>query len=488
MKLSARILIAFAVIILLSIGEAYTNYMLSQKVQENIRFLTHSEAIIRNSNKSHKAMIDMQSAFRGFLLTDDESFLESYDLGLTNVPAFMNLQRDLIRGNRDQNHIIDSIAALHRQWLDYSGTLIKLRKDYSRSEGSQQAYERIFESRFKKQVGKKLNDDITQLFMEFDRNEYKLRNEHGSTLIASINRTRTYSLLFLSSTVFVGILSAYYIVTFISRRIATMVRLAENISRGKFNVVNDTRNDELTGLSKSLNIMSEKLSKNIHDLENRNAELNKFAYVVSHDLKAPVRGIHNVIKWIEEDLGHEISPEMRRYLDIIPERTKRMENLINGLLDYARISQETQAETVDLNNLIHDIADSIVPRHFKLEIDQMPVIVTQRLKLEQVFSNLISNAVKYTPGDNPLIKIACREYSNFYEFSVIDNGIGIDPEFHDKIFEIFQTLREKNEKESTGIGLAIVRKIIEEERGRITLKSSAGKGAEFTFTWKKTTI
>ncbi len=485
MKLSSRILIAFAVIILLSIAEAYTNYMLSQKVQENIRFLTHSEAIIRNSNKTHKAMIDMQSAFRGFLLTDDLTFLESYDHGLRNVPLFLNQQRELITGNRRQNHLLDSIAQLHAKWIDYSGSLIELRKEYSLSSGSQAAYERLFETKFKKQVGKKLNDDISKVFLDFDRSEYKLRNEHGAILIASINRTRTYSVMFLTATVFVGMLSAYYIVTFISRRIDTMVRLAENISRGKFNIVNDTRNDELTGLSKSLNIMSEKLSKNIHELENRNAELNKFAYVVSHDLKAPVRGIHNVVKWIEEDLGNEISPEMRRYLEIIPERTRRMENLINGLLDYARISQQTPAELTDINELVHDIADAIVPRHFKVHIDNLPTITTQRLKLEQVFSNLISNAVKYTQGPDPEIKVTCKEYSNFFEFSVTDNGIGIDPEFHDKIFEIFQTLREKNEKESTGIGLAIVRKIIEEERGSIKLKSKAGAGSEFIFTWKK---
>src|SRR5690606_3552830 len=131
------------------------------------------------------------------------------------------------------------------------------------------------------------------------------------------------------------------------------------------------------------------------ELEHRNAELNKFAYVVSHDLKAPIRGIHNVIKWIEEDLDDELSPEMKKYLDIIPQRTMRMEALINGLLDYARISHKTPAEKVDVNAMVHDIADSFVPRSFKLEIDNLPEIYTERLKLEQVFANLISNAVKY---------------------------------------------------------------------------------------------
>jgi signal transduction histidine kinase len=264
-----------------------------------------------------------------------------------------------------------------------------------------------------------------------------------------------------------------------------MVRLAENISTGQFTVVNDTKNDELTGLSRSLNIMSGKLSKNIRELEHRNAELNKFAYVVSHDLKAPVRGIHNVIKWIEEDLDGELSPELRKYLMIIPQRTQRMEALINGLLDYARISHKTPAEKVDVNVLVHEIADSIVPRSFRLEIDNLPEIYTERLKLEQVFANLISNAVKYTQHDEGHIRITCKETARYYEFSVKDNGIGIDSEYHEKIFEIFQTLREKNEKESTGVGLAIVKKIMDERQETIVVNSKSGEGAEFIFTWKK---
>lgn len=231
--------------------------------------------------------------------------------------------------------------------------------------------------------------------------------------------------------------------------------------------------------------MSDKLSKNIHELEKRNEELDKFAYVVSHDLKAPVRGIHNVIKWIEEDLGHELTPEMKKYLDIIPQRTKRMEDLINGLLEYARISQKTHASEVDVNELVKDIIDSIAPRYFLVEIDNLPHLYTERLKLEQVFSNLISNAVKYTTRPDGHIVINCLEMTDSYQFSVKDNGIGVACEYHGKIFEIFQTLRERNEMESTGIGLAIVKKIIDDQGGEIKINSKPGEGAEFIFTWKK---
>jgi signal transduction histidine kinase len=162
-----------------------------------------------------------------------------------------------------------------------------------------------------------------------------------------------------------------------------------------------------------------------------------------------------------------------------------MENLINGLLDYARISDKTQASQVDLNELVKEIVDSIVPRHFKIEIGKLPKLYTEALKLEQVFTNLISNAVKYTQHASAKITISSDEFAEFYRFSIKDNGLGIDPEYHKKIFEIFQTLREKNEIESTGVGLAIVKKIIDEQRGTIMVNSVPGEGSEFVFTWQK---
>jgi light-regulated signal transduction histidine kinase (bacteriophytochrome) len=232
--------------------------------------------------------------------------------------------------------------------------------------------------------------------------------------------------------------------------------------------------------------MSTELSKNISELEKRNKELNQFAYVVSHDLKAPIRGIYNVVHWIEEDLGEEISSEMRKYLNIIPQRINRMEDLIHGLLDYARISRDKPVkEVVDVNLMLGEIAEMLVPESFRIKIDKMPVLFAEKIRLEQVFSNLISNAVKYTTGQNPLIEIQAQEKPNVYEFRVIDNGIGIDPQYHSKIFEIFQTLREKHDKESTGIGLAIVKRIIEEKHCTIKVESESGRGAAFIFTWPK---
>ena len=135
-----------------------------------------------------------------------------------------------------------------------------------------------------------------------------------------------------------------------------------------------------------------------------------------------------------------------------------MENLINGLLDYARIREKTVPEHIDLNKLVAEIVEDIVPGYFVVEQQGLPVIFSERLKIEQVFSNLISNSVKYSEKEGAKIVIGCKEYKDHYEFFVKDNGIGIDPEFHERIFEMFQTLRERGEKESTGIGLSIIKK------------------------------
>jgi signal transduction histidine kinase len=495
MKLSVQILLAFAVVITLSVIDTYSNYRLSLKVQENSAFLIKSEAVIRNSARLHKTMIEMQSGYRGYLLTSDEAFLYPYLDGLKTVPELMEEQKALVRENSNQLFTLDLISILHKQWVDYSDSLITAKREAEDSSTTSVAgrnfssdrYDFLMQILLKRHVGKTLNDAITKQFLEFDRSEYKLRNERSEVLLASIRTTHTVSFIFFLLTLAAGIITTWYIIRLIVSRIRRMSKLAENISKGNFETIVDRKKDELTALSFSLNAMSRKLKENITELERRNEELNRFAYVVSHDLKAPLRGIYNVIQWIEEDLGSELSPQMRKYLAYIPQRTKKMEELINAILDYTRIKEKTPPEDVDVHMMVKDIVESIVPRNFEVELMNLPKLYTERIKLEQVFMNLISNSVKYCINERPSIKISCINLTDSYQFSVKDNGIGIDSEYHKKIFEIFQTLREKDDKESTGIGLAIIKRIVEEQNGFILVNSEAGKGAEFIFTWPKHT-
>ncbi|HEY2721554.1 MAG TPA: CHASE3 domain-containing protein, partial [Chitinophagaceae bacterium] len=308
MKLSTRILLGFAIVLILSIIDTASNYLLSIKVGRNTEFLNRSQEIIRNSARLHKSIIDMQSSFRGYLLTQDTAFLDAYNNGLIIVPQLFAEQDNLITNNAEQPAILDSIKILHSRWIAYANALIDNRRSMTASKMSAQIYTTLFEGQLKKQIGKNINDEISRKFSLFDKIEYRARNIHSKNLAESIQRTHIYSLTFFALTIIIGIITTIYVVALISRRIKTMVKLAENISQGNFTTVTDDKKDELTNLSSSLNIMSDSLRRNITELKNRNEELDKFAYVVSHDLKAPLRGIHNVVNWIEEDLSAELSP------------------------------------------------------------------------------------------------------------------------------------------------------------------------------------
>ncbi|WP_371376468.1 ATP-binding protein [Sporomusa aerivorans] len=230
------------------------------------------------------------------------------------------------------------------------------------------------------------------------------------------------------------------------------------------------------------------LSRYAQTLRRSNRELDQFAYVVSHDLKAPLRAIANLSQWLEEDFQGTLDADVKRKLELLRGRVRRMESLIEGILEYSRIGRiKTTAELVNVRELIAEVVEDLtVPGGFQIVIGpEMPDVYTERLRLRQVFANLIGNAVKHHDKPAGQVIVTVRDSDGLYEFTVADDGPGIAPEYHRKIFEMFQTLQSRDIKESTGVGLALVKKIVDSQGGWIRILSSAGQGAKFIFAWPK---
>ncbi|MBW4576025.1 MAG: PAS domain S-box protein [Aphanothece sp. CMT-3BRIN-NPC111] len=232
---------------------------------------------------------------------------------------------------------------------------------------------------------------------------------------------------------------------------------------------------------------AKELSQLTEALKRTNQELDQFAYVTSHDLKAPLRGIANLSAWIEEDLAECLTEESREHLDLLRGRVHRLEALIDGILQYSRAGRVQAPTTVNVAKLLSEAIELLAPPpEVNIVVEPgMPILHTEWVPLQQVFMNLLNNAIKHGGKTDICIHIGVQEHKNYCEFFVTDNGIGIDPRYHQKIWEIFQRLEARDKVEGTGIGLSVIKKIIESRGGNVWLESEVGAGATFRFNWPK---
>jgi signal transduction histidine kinase len=310
---------------------------------------------------------------------------------------------------------------------------------------------------------------------------------------------------------FIGSLAMCIVLMFMTRRLTSPLILltagADRIGKGDlktrisipgrdefshladvFNQMAADLQSTLTTLQKSHQELEQRVQDRTAQLNSINKELQEFAYVVSHDLKAPLRAISQLTHWISEDYTDALDQEGREMMDLIQKRVKRMDGFIDGVLSYSRIGRiKERAETLDLNRLVEEIIENaMVPDHVRVDIEnKLPVVHRDPIRMEQIFQNLIHNAITYMDKPEGIVKIDCDDQGKQWKFSVSDNGPGIDSQYHDKIFQIFQTLSPRDEHESSGVGLTLVKKIIEQYGGAIWVVSEKGKGSIFYFTLPK---
>jgi signal transduction histidine kinase len=432
------------------------------------RYVAHTQDVLLESSSLLVALLNAETGVRGYESVGDQSFLESYNDALSSLPRSSTRLRELVSDNPQQLQRVQIIERGIQQELRL------LREAIARAESSpiipdrsSQKNASLINAKAAKAAMDRLKQEIGD-FQAVERQLLKIREQE----LARQENLRGWAQLGMTVVSILASLGALYLFDRIERDRQEGLRIMRSQAH------------DLVQLNKVLahtNVM----------LGDRNRELDQFAYVASHDLKAPLRAIANLSEWIEEDLEGQASPEVQQHMNLLRKRVHRMEALINGLLDYSRVGRsKVPIETVNVATLLAEVIDSLdPPPTFRIEAKAMPTIQARRLPLSQVFSNLISNAIKHchrddgSHRDDGKIWITAQRKDKFYEFAISDNGQGIAPEHQTRIFTIFQTLEPRDKTENTGIGLSIVKKIVETEGGKVWVESEPGKGATFRFTW-----
>lgn len=429
----------------------------TRKSEENTyQWVVHTQKVLRTGDKLLNSLLNAETGIRGYGLTEDQKFLATYRGALPDIDPTLEHLSQLVQDNpQQQQQVVQLKDLVEQEKIILSKTLKLIENDLRFAPQKPRLGVLVDE-------GKERMDAVRLLLQNFKDAEQELLVERR----ARLSQVRFVSDILSAVTAVISILG-----------FAAALSLYRQTEKQMLN-----RADELAATNQIL------ATANL-TLASRNNELDQFTYVVSHDLKAPLRAIANLSEWIEEDLEGTLAEENRQQMDLLRKRVYRMEGLINGLLQYSRVGRrQSNVETVIVADLLTEVIDSLAPPlEFKVEIqEQMPTLRTDPLMLQQVFSNLLSNAIKHHDKPDGHIDIKVMPQGNFYEFAVSDDGPGIAPNYHEKIFKIFQVLDSRDTTENTGIGLSIVQKIIKSKGGTIQVESELNQGTTFRFTWPQT--
>jgi signal transduction histidine kinase len=493
LRLNTKILLGFGIALAALVATSIMAFVAIRQLSRYTKLVEHSYQVLQQTDDVRLAIRDAQTGMRSYLLVGDSYYLDIYQRNALMMQRKAVALQRLLADDRRQHLRADTIRQLiegQEQELElfktynpspeaaqalllreqqplrqFKGVVLRLRQHEERLLQSRNQRQKLFQKLAPSAIALSAVLAVVIVLWLFGRIADELRaNEHLRLELTRVNQDT-------------------------ARRIKGIEHLARQVVQGDYKVkIQDEGTDRVGSLAKLLNQMTQALDDAFGLLERRNQELDQFAYVASHDLKAPLRGLGSIVKWIEDERAEELSPALRTYLDQMKGRLGRLEDLINGLLAYARASRADHVEEqVSVAQLARDVADLVVPPDFALELaPNLPTFLTDRLGLQQVFTNLFSNAVKYHgAGGTGRLRLSCREAGRYYEFRVQDNGPGIAPEHHERIFRLFQTLRDRNSAESTGIGLSIVKRLIDDRKGTISVESALGQGATFIFTWPR---
>ncbi|GMW01418.1 MAG: hypothetical protein AMXMBFR84_25550 [Candidatus Hydrogenedentota bacterium] len=429
----------------------------SYRAYNDFESARHTKNVLLALNDLLKTLVDAETSQRGFIITGSDRYIERYTLSLERLEPQIELLRDLITGNAQQEAQLAALEPLIREKLaEMSETVATMR-----STGFDAARGIVLTDR-----GKTTMDQIRQIIREFSDEEEQLL-EAKSIEIAWSTRVTAATLLF--STLLILLVAG-----------AAGLRVRREIV---------IRHE----IMKRLEQYTDELNRSNQSLEAANADLQHFAYIASHDLQEPLRSISGYVQLLGRRYKEKIDDKGVEYIEKSVAAAKRMQQLIEDMLAYSRLS--TKAKPMDVVPLASVVDDALANLDASIKRSnagvtraRFPAVQGDRSQLLQLFQNLLGNAIKFRGERKPEIKIDARKGPNGsgeWTISIGDNGIGFDPQYADRIFLMFQRLHTRQEYQGTGVGLAICKKIVERHGGRIWVESTPGEGTTFYFTLKE---
>lgn len=435
----------------------------------------HSQNVLEKAHDARFALTRAQSALRAFVATGTPSFRTSCDEAGRAGAQNLRLLSKLVADNPLQLRRVAEMTRTADDFIAFQEANARLvesgRRDEAASNVATHRGDRLMAAFLTAMNG----------FLDEEKQLAEARHARGGSANHTMNVVVVASLML--SLAVAGVM-AYTMSNGIKRRLDVLTENARRLATDQALLAPLSEGDEIAAVDRGFHAMAESLARAIEDLQRANREMEAFSYSVSHDLRTPLRAIDGFSRILEEEYGVELDAEGKRILGVIRHSTVTMAALIDDLLSFSRLSRQPIARTgVDMTALARqaysDTRHDAGEREIEFVLHDLPPASGDLTMLRQVFTNLLSNAVKFTrPRDAARIEVGAAD-SVYY---VKDNGVGFDPRYADKLFGVFQRLHAPHDFEGTGVGLAIVQRVVQRHGGRVWAESVSGSGSTFYFT------
>ena len=437
-----------------------------------------SKEILASSYRLQALMVDVETGTRGYLLTEERRFLEPSEAALRAIPIELWRLAALAASDRER----EDAARLERS----AAAVMAYHEDVRRRVAGGQLRDALAMTRAGR--GKALMDAFRAEMNRFLRNEESLDAARAAASLGWSHRIVQALTVGSVTTIVVTLVLVAWFGRSLAERFRVLVENTARFRRGQPLLAAQSGTDEIAEVDRHFHAMAAAVTKGRRELEAANRELESFSYSVSHDLRAPLRAVNGYAQMLEEDYAGTLDADGRRYLATIRAEAGRMGTLIDDLLSFSRLGRgQLRMQPVDVamlaRNVFAEMEAGAPGRAMRLECGELPLAVGDESMIRQVLINLLTNAVKFSARrPEVMVEIGAEAGDEMHRYWVRDHGVGFDPRYTDKLFGVFQRLHDSAEFEGTGVGLAIVRRVIERHGGRVRAEGAVNQGACFHFT------